>query len=325
MKQLFAVYSRRDLPAVRALRGEWSRKGYALWVDIDECKATPAFQTQIAEALARSDAILLIHSWEWIYDVQFVAVDLRFVLDVAQSAAECPTPIGLRNDEAPIPHQLRSLAWIAPLPNGETPDIDSAISRVSDDPAYCATALRAMADLQMGHDADASRLRVHMRQHWMLSVELFNRRAFADLIQLWQPFFDAPTFQTDHPGWADEPTVRCAIHGVKTILFQTCVDLGNRAPAEYVPRAYSILRELVTTPPFVAVLDDELTELTASRAEIQNLNYADTLEVALQWSQGWDSRILSRFGIPEDESAAVFNRTAARLYELRRATAWAKG
>src|SRR5262249_178462 len=160
--------------------------------------------------------------------------------------------IGFRDDESPIPHQFRSLVWISRSSDDDVPDIDSAIARAKGVPSYPVNALRALADLQTNHDDDARRLRVHMRQHWTHSVDLLNARAFGDVLELWKPFLDITTFRADHPRWSDEPAVRVTIHGIKSILFQTCVRLGDRAPDEYTPLAFSILRELIATPPFVA-------------------------------------------------------------------------
>lgn len=315
--QLLVIYSRRDLNLVRALRRDLQESAYTLWIDIEELAPGAAVRTLLADGLAASAAALVIHSWEWIYDPRFVGDDLRLLVDVARGLPALPPVIALRADNAPIAVPLRTLPWAGPYEPPRVPDLGHALRRATEDRDSAASALAALTALVTQHDESVRRLRVHLRQHWSHSLDLVARESYIELVDLWKPFFDVPSFRPDHPRWANEEHGRCVIHGIKSLLFQAFVVLGQSEFETYVPLAYATLRELVTTEPFAAVTYDELSELNAKTAATQNLNYADILELALQWSNGWDPTVLTTFDIPAGQSRAVFEAAERRLEELR--------
>ena len=316
--QIFVIYSRRDLNLVRALRRDLREGAFVPWIDVEKPAPGAAVGTLLAEGLAASTAALVIHSWEWLYDPRFVAEDLRLVVDIAHGLPACPPVVALRADNAPIAVPLRTLAWSGLYEPPQAPDLGSAIRRATQDKNYITSALAALTTLVAQHDESARRLRVHLRQYWAPSLDLVARRAFVELVDLWRPVFDIPSFRPDHPRWANDEYTRCAVHGVKSLLFQACVVLGQSEKFEtYVPLAYAALREIVTSEPFTADAYDELSELNAEAAATQNLNYADILKLALEWSNGWDPTVLTMFDIPQEESREVFEAAERRLEELR--------
>jgi hypothetical protein len=319
--QVFVIYSRRDLNLVRALRHDLRESAYAPWIDIEELAPGVAVRSLLADGLASSAAALVIHSWEWIYDPRFVDDNLRLVVDIAHRLPTCPPIVALRADNAPIAAPLRTLVWVGLYEPPMTPDIGSAIHRAAQDRSYTASALAALTTLVTQHDESARRLRVHLRQHWAYSLDLMARGSYVELVNLWRPVFDIPSFRPNHPRWTDDEYTRCAIQGAKSLLFQACVALGQSEEFEtYVPIAYTALCDIVSSEPFKADTYDELSELNAEAAMTQNLNYADVLKLALEWSNGWDPTVLTMFDIPAEESREVFNAAERRLEAL-----WAMG
>jgi TIR domain-containing protein len=294
--------------------------GHTLWIDILRLTADDDWRACLHAAIERTPAILVCGSSEWIYDTTFATTELDLLVTmIAESASRTPIlPIRLDRRWG-LTSGLRAIDWLDVSVTAQSEiaalsaAIDAALNGSEPPIRTAAPILDVLAAYVKRSSPDAARLRVFLRQHWHESFAYTDRDKLTDLIALWEPVADNPFFHVGHEYWADDVEARCAVHSVKCLLFQAHVQLGASDFEHHVPLAYAALREIVTAEPQV-----ETDGLDAHTANIQNLNYRDTLAFAAAWYSRWAGLALGAVGVADAEIETLERQIEARREQLDR-------
>lgn len=137
------------------------------------------------------------------------------------------------------------------------------------------------------------------------------------VVALWAPLEDDAFFRIDHDTWYDKPFFRCRIQTAKAHLFFAHVNLAPREGFEMHTRmAYALMSELLAANPY-SMEGASHDRLSPEIAEVQNLNYRDTLEFAAEWISGWGgTAIRACCGVGPEERDRITERIQDRISQI---------
>jgi hypothetical protein len=341
-EQIFVSYSRKDEETVRGLVERLRDDGFDLWFDRDNLRGGQYWDEVIAHEIDTAKAVVVCLSSNWVSDSGYAWKELRIIIEAARlHPLDAPWIVPVRLDSgvrSPGPlekiqhvdlhspdgyHDLISaLHDIVEHPSGRGPAASTtarvtpsafeewfidAIERgavVHHDPWQSATSEEELAFKKL------------LRGRVAEGFDAIQASEYQRVANLWRPLLDNEYFDTTHESWRDRPFFQANILNGKCQLFIALVQLNQYQVGEFGQQAFKILEEILDQPPF-SMKGGSSTRLHTGDARVQNLNYRDTLQFAVDWFGGWSPRVFQvMYEIPEETSEWVATRVRNRIGEI---------
>ena len=334
---IFLSYSRRDVEAASSLYAKLKQAGHSVWFDKESLLPGQNWEYEIQKAIRDAKVVLICLSSSWVDQRGYVQKELKLSLETMKEVPEGQIhTIPVRLDDCTLPRGLAKLQWVDIFePNGidrlqralqpylstsrrESPSVQSkvidAYSEFLED-VIAKGGLIHVDPWAIAQSADELEFKRLLKGRWEESFDLFKARSYDEIIELWAPLEGNSLFRIDHEVWSDKPFFRCQIQTGKAHLFIAHVQLGvSDFKSTHMPRAFRLLTEVLTANPY-SMKGGAEDRLPRESASVQNLNYRDTLEFAVEWLSGWRG-MLEIYDIPESECKQVEKRVHQRLYEI---------
>lgn len=135
------------------------------------------------------------------------------------------------------------------------------------------------------------------------------------IVKIWEPIVVNPYFKVDREYWIDKPFFRVYIHGGYCHLFLAFANLSSQ-DLSYVSKAFNTLLMVVLAPSY-SMAGASYDKLDPQVAKIQNENYTDVLNFAVQWLNYWGTiSIHTLVGVPESDVLTLMQSIENRLGEI---------
>jgi hypothetical protein len=335
---IFLSYSHRDAEAATSLYTKLKHAGHSVWFDKVSLLPGQDWEHEIRRAITEAKAVLICLSSSWVDQRGYIQKELKLALEVMKEIPEGQIhTIPVRLDDCKLPSVLAKLHWVDIFEPDGIERLQRALEPYLSTEPSKNTATKAaeidtysefMEDViakggliyrdvwQEAHTQEELEFKGLLKGRWNESLDLLAAERYQEIIDLWAPLEGLAYFRIDHKEWSDKPFFRCQIQTAKAHLFIAHVQLGQQSNSEtHMPLAFKFLTEVVAANPY-SMKGGAPDRLSAKHAEVQNLNYKDTLEFAVEWFRGWGGGVLEIFGIPTSDCTRLEKRVHERLYEI---------
>ena len=330
-ERLFISYSHRDRAAVEDLYSRLLDINTMPWMDSKDLVPGQDWEREINRAIRESAAVIVCLSSSWVAERGYVHAELKTALDEMRRVPEGAIfIIPVRLDACEVPESLRKLHWVDLYNSDGFDNLARAVRLVMEGKGEDEIETREIPELFRSlhviewdpwdeatsrQESDFKKL---LKGRWTESMDFLGTQQWAKIIELWEPLLENPFFRVDNPYWEDKPFFRAQIHCGNSHLFMAYVQLGQAREYEiYVPKAFSMLKEVVKENPF-SMAGRRFDRLKSADARVQNENYMQTLRFASEWFRGWDAKTLELVvGIGSQETEQVQNNLRSRIRELQ--------
>ncbi|MBT3877543.1 MAG: toll/interleukin-1 receptor domain-containing protein [Candidatus Scalindua sp.] len=335
---IFLSYSRMDIETARNLYKKLKTAGHSVWFDKESLLPGQDWEIEIRRAIVEAKAILICLSSSWVERRGYIQKELKLAIEVMKEIPEGEIhTIPVRLDDCQVPSALAKLQWVDIFEPDGIERLQQALERFRSVQTSQNSTVKALdidaysefmedviskgglihsdpwREAQTQEEFEFKRL---LKDRWNESMNLQKAERYQEIIDLWYPLENDVYFRVDHKEWSDKPYFRCQIHTAKSHLFIAHVQLGTQGNSEtHIPCAFRLLEEVLAANPY-SMKGGAPDRLPANHAEIQNLNYKDTLKFAIEWFGGWGGGVLEIFGISRSECERLEKRVYERLHEI---------
>lgn len=330
-ERLFISYSHRDRASVEDLYLRLVDINAVPWMDSKDLVPGQDWEREINRAIRESAAVIICLSSSWVAARGYVHAELKAALDEMRRVPEGTIfIIPVRLDACDVPESLRKLHWVDLYSSGGFDSLARAVRLVMQGKGEDEVETKGIPELfeslyviewdpwDQAVSRQESDFKKLLKGRWTESMDFLATQSWNSIVDLWEPLIGNAFFRVDNPYWEDKPFFRAQIHCGNSHLFMAYVQLGQTREYEtYVPKAFSILKEVVREQPY-SMAGRRFDRLESADARVQNENYMQTLRFASEWFRGWDANTLELVvGIERQDAKQLQGNVGTRLSELQ--------